>query len=83
LRARYPRGITLSTLTHWWHDRDSYCECGNEKTPKKIKHGKPVAKVVPVGSQVDDIFNVLAGKGRVTGNMVSPSFNGQERGNLS
>jgi antitoxin (DNA-binding transcriptional repressor) of toxin-antitoxin stability system len=44
------------------------------------KHGKPVAKLVPADQ--DDIYNFLAGKGTVTGNIVSPSMSSEDWGNL-
>jgi prevent-host-death family protein len=46
------------------------------------KHGKPVAKLVPVGSQVDDIFGFLRGKITITGDIVSPALTPREWGNL-
>ena len=46
------------------------------------KHGKPVAKLVPVEPQDDDIFDFLAGKGRITGDVVSPAFTSEEWGEL-
>ena len=46
------------------------------------KHGKPVAKLVPVEPQDDDIFDFLAGKGRITGDVVSPAFTPEEWGEL-
>ena len=47
------------------------------------KHGKPVAKLVPVDSQEDDdIFGFLRGKVRITGDVVSPALTRQEWGNL-
>ena len=38
------------------------------------KRGRPVAKLVPVEVQRDDIFGFLAGKGRITGDIVGPVF---------
>ena len=39
------------------------------------KHGKPVAKLVPVGKDTDEIYNFLGGKGAITGDVVvSDSF---------
>lgn len=35
------------------------------------KHGKPVAKLVPVDPDPDDIFGFLAGKGRIVGDVMS------------
>jgi prevent-host-death family protein len=46
------------------------------------KHGKPVAKLVPVDSQVDDIFGFLRGKGKITGDVVSPVLSQEEWGEL-
>lgn len=37
------------------------------------KHGRPVAKLVPVDSDSDDIFGCLAGIARITGDVVSPA----------
>lgn len=36
------------------------------------KHGKPVAKLVPIDSDIDDIFGFYAGKIRITGDIVEP-----------
>ena len=46
------------------------------------KHGKPVAKLVPVEPQTDDIFGFLRGKGRITGDVVSPALTPEEWGDL-
>ncbi len=46
------------------------------------KHGKPVAKLVPAGRQVDDIFGFLRGKVTITGDVVSPALSGREWGHL-
>lgn len=46
------------------------------------KRGKPVAKLVPVDRQTDDIFNFLAGKGTISGDIVSPALSDEEWGNL-
>ncbi len=46
------------------------------------KRGKPVAKLVPVETQDDDIFGFLAGKGRITGDVVSPALTPEEWGEL-
>lgn len=37
------------------------------------KHGKPVAKLVPVDSDTDDIFGLFAGKVHITGDIISPA----------
>ena len=36
------------------------------------KHGKPVAKLVPVDPQPDQLYNFMEGKGRIVGDVVSP-----------
>lgn len=46
------------------------------------KHGKPVAKLVPVSTGQDDIFNFLKGKGKITGDVLSPILSVEEWGNL-
>ncbi len=47
------------------------------------KRGKPVAKLVPVSDEKDDIFGFLAGKGFVTGDVVSSALSLEEWGNLA
>ena len=46
------------------------------------KRGKPVAKLVPVEPQGDDIFGFLRGKVTITGDVVSPTLSRREWGNL-
>ncbi len=46
------------------------------------KHGKPVAKLVPINTDKDEIFGFLAGKGKVTGDVVSPALTAEEWGEL-
>jgi prevent-host-death family protein len=46
------------------------------------KRGKPVAKLVPVEKEKDDIFGFLKGKGKVTGDVVSPALTPEEWGDL-
>jgi prevent-host-death family protein len=46
------------------------------------KHGKPVAKLVPVEPQDDDIFGFLRGKVAITGDVVSPALSRRDWGNL-
>jgi prevent-host-death family protein len=36
------------------------------------KHGKPVVKLVPAEKQVDDIFDYMAGRAKVVGDIVGP-----------
>ena len=46
------------------------------------KHGRPVAKLVPVNSGADEIFGFFSGRGCVTGDVVSPALSPKEWGNL-
>ena len=46
------------------------------------KHGKPVAKLAPVGDDKDDIYGFLAGKGSIVGDIISPALSPEEWGNL-
>ena len=46
------------------------------------KHGKPVAKLVPAGKDADDIFDFLAGKGSIAGDVVSPALSEMDWGEL-
>jgi prevent-host-death family protein len=46
------------------------------------KHGKPVAKLVPVNTDVDEIYNFLVGKGAITGDVVSPAISAGDWGEL-
>ena len=44
------------------------------------KHGKPVAKLVPVNPQEDDIYEFLAGKGSIAGDVILPAVSSGEWG---
>jgi prevent-host-death family protein len=46
------------------------------------KHGKPVAKLVPLTTETDEIYNFLAGKGAVARDIVSPAISPEEWGAL-
>jgi len=46
------------------------------------KRGKPVAKLVPADQDTDDIYNFLAGKGAITGDVVSPAISPKDWGKL-
>ena len=46
------------------------------------KHGKPVAKLVPVDKDSDDIYGFLRGKGEITGDVVSPALSSEDWGEL-
>jgi prevent-host-death family protein len=47
------------------------------------KRGKPVAKLVPVEEQTDDLFGFLRGKVTIVGDVVSPPLKLGEWGNLA
>ena len=46
------------------------------------KRGKPVAKLVPMEPEKDDIFGFFKGKIKITGDVVSPAFTPEEWGDL-
>jgi prevent-host-death family protein len=46
------------------------------------KHGKPVAKLVPVNTTADEIYDFLVGKGAIAGDVVSPALSPGEWGKL-
>jgi prevent-host-death family protein len=46
------------------------------------KHGKPVVKLVPADKGSEDIYNFLAGKGAITGDVVSPALSEEDWGKL-
>ena len=47
------------------------------------KRGKPVAKLVPVSNEKDDIFGFLKGKVTIVGDVVSPALTLEEWGDLA
>jgi prevent-host-death family protein len=47
------------------------------------KRGKPVAKLVPVEEQTDDLFGFLRGKVTIVGDVVSPAMQLEEWGDLA
>jgi prevent-host-death family protein len=44
------------------------------------KHGKPVARLVPVHAEIDTIYNFMAGKGKIVGGIVSPALSADDWG---
>jgi prevent-host-death family protein len=46
------------------------------------KRGKPVAKLVPIQEEKDEIFGFLRGRGKVVGDVVSPAITPEEWGDL-
>ena len=47
------------------------------------KRGKPVAKVVPIRSQKDEIYGYMKGKLKIKGDVVGPILSLKEWGNLA
>jgi len=47
------------------------------------KRGKPVAKLVPVEEQTDELFGFLRGKVTIVGDVVSPALKLEEWGDLA
>ncbi len=46
------------------------------------KRGKPVAQLIPVEKEEDDIFAFYKGKIKINGDIVSPAFSPEEWGDL-
>jgi len=46
------------------------------------KHGEPVAKLVPVIGDVDDIFGFFLDRGAITGDVLEPVLSAEEWGSL-
>ena len=46
------------------------------------KRGKPVAKLVPVDAEKDDIYGCLRGKVKIVGDIVSPAITPEEWGDM-
>lgn len=48
-------------------------EVKNKRQPVIItKRGKPVAKLIPVSAEQDEVFGFMAGRGGILGDVVSP-----------
>jgi prevent-host-death family protein len=54
----------------------------NRQTVVITKHGKPVAKLIPVEKGADDIYDFLAEKGAVTGDVISSAISPEDWGEL-
>ena len=46
------------------------------------KHGQPVAMLVPVNADVDEIYGFLNGKGSIKGDAIAPALSSNEWGSL-
>jgi prevent-host-death family protein len=47
------------------------------------KRGKPVAKLVPIDHATDEIYNFLAGRGKIAGDIIAPALSAEEWGELN
>jgi len=54
--------------------------CAKRETVVITKHGKPVAKLVQMSGGADDIYNFLAGKGTITGDVILPALTSEQWG---
>jgi prevent-host-death family protein len=58
-------------------------EVQKKRVPVLItKRGKPVAKLMPVEEEKDDIFGFMKGKIEILGDVVSPALTKEEWGSL-
>ncbi len=58
-------------------------EVASKREPVVItKRGKPVAKLVPLSKEKDDIFGFMKGKITILGDIVSPILTPEEWGDL-
>jgi len=57
--------------------------CAKREAVVITKHGKPVAKIGPVSRETADIHDFLAGKGRITGDVILPALASQRWGELA
>jgi prevent-host-death family protein len=46
------------------------------------KHGEPVAQLVPVNTDGDEIFGFFSGRGSIAGEVISPALSPEEWGDL-
>jgi len=46
------------------------------------KHGKPVAKLVPLNAETDDIYDFLKGKGSAITDILKPALSPKDWGDL-
>jgi prevent-host-death family protein len=54
-------------------------EVSRKREPVVItKHGKPVAKLVPLGEEPDDVFGFMADRGKILGDVVGPVVPAEE-----
>ncbi len=44
------------------------------------KHGKPMAKVIPLNSEASEIYNFMAGKGSIVGDVLTPALSSKDWG---
>jgi prevent-host-death family protein len=57
--------------------------CATRETVLITKHGKPVAKLIPADKDADEIYDFLAGKGSINGDVISPAIAADDWGELN
>jgi hypothetical protein len=77
------RGFEMKKMTASFFKKHCFMDQVQVKREAVVitKGGKPVAKLIPTDKNTDDICNFMAGKGAVTGDIVSPSIS-DESGEL-
>ena len=72
--------ISIRDLRQKWPEAESRLQV--EKEIIITRDAKPVAKLVPADKNTDDIYNFLAGKGAITGDIISPALSEENWGEL-
>ena len=72
------------TSTEFQQNVGRYQDAAQQAPVVITKRGKPVAKLVPVEQEKDDIFGFMKGKGtiEIKGDIVSPVLTPEEWGDL-
>jgi prevent-host-death family protein len=72
------RGFEMKKMTASFFKKNCFTVMDQVQAKREAvvitKRGKPVAKLVPADMDHSDIYNFMAGKGAVTGDIVSPSM---------
>ncbi len=68
-----PAGVFKASCLAVMDEVQSKCE-----TVIITKHGKPVAKLVPMNTERDEIFGFMKGKITITGDVVKPIISASE-----
>ena len=73
--------ITIRDLRRRWPAAEAALKV--EEEILITRDSKPVAKLVPVDTAGDELFGFFQGKGKITGDMVSPALSLAEWGELA